>query len=86
MTVRQRRSNGLVVKGAGEPEGEGEGEAEGEHLDPFEGEDDTTTDDDTSGNGCGGVKLLNNPRRFLGDWLLVGLSLMVLVAVRRIRI
>ena len=68
----------------GEPITESEGEAEDAQRDPDEdvsGDDTPPEEEDTSCNGCGGVKLLNNPHRFLGDWLLVGLSVMVLVAV-----
>ncbi|HOC69532.1 MAG TPA: hypothetical protein PKO23_12060, partial [Candidatus Hydrogenedentes bacterium] len=72
----------------GEVPVEGEALAEGESIEgetTVEGESaegETVPDDDEGGcGGCGGTKALKNA---LGDWLLVGLSLLLLAGMRRV--
>ncbi len=63
----------------GETPAEGEAIVEGET--PAEGEDTDDTGEDSSCGGCGGGKTLKD--RF-GDWLLIGLSLVLLTGMRRL--
>ena len=66
------------AEGEGEvlPEGEGEISAEGEA--PGEGEGEPEEEPGCGCSGCDGHdKLLDAPRHFLGNWLLIGLTLLV---------
>ena len=69
----------------GETEGETEGESEGEGEGEGEGEDDDTTDGCLGCGGCGGEQPADKLKRLLGDWLLMGLSLLVLLSVAGIQ-
>ena len=71
----------------GEAPGEGEGESEGEGED--EGEGETPADDDEGGCcrfvGCVSDKSAPEAiKHMLGDWLLLGLSLLMLLSFSRI--
>ena len=77
---------GEPVEGEGEPEGEsvegepveGESKPEGE---PVEGEGESELPDDTRSGVCGkGCTPTNKAGKYIGDWLLVGLSLLTLMA------